>query len=424
MLCLLIDPTRVRIPASQFLEVVRISIDNAVTENTRRTYQIAQNHWDRFVVMIGRGEDPWLLQESKDEIEILLIGFMHWYKTGQLFENVFAEDVGRSQASFSTVMAGLRHHFVSHGAGHLALLLTSEVVAKARKGVGKMVTTRQVPGGLAKLPITAEFMDIIWADVAESPDNPNEWKTFMVALGTSFCYNFVWRVSNLTNETAMHGLRCSDVSISYTVDGVQATAPFPWATVQWDEEVNIYLCQMTNKTSEQHEHISTLTTRENRDSFLIGHIRSWITAAKWSSNNDLFFSLRYESDVNGKEYVKFLRRVDVATAVKNAAITLGLDPTLYSSQSCRKGGGTTMYMNNTNIEDIRHQAGWAVDSSMFSRYVRMDNSTPGAMASSQTRQVQQAHLLLMQHVRLNRDRTGRSDSTSQDPSIVQVGQAD
>lgn len=423
MLYVWIEGTRVKLPASQFLEVVRISVDNAVSENTRRTYQAAQGHWQRFVFIIGRDDDPWLLQESDEEIEILLIGFMHWYKTGQLFEEIFSTDVGRSQSSFTTVMAGVRHFFVSSGASHLASLLNSEVVAKARKGVGRMVSDRTIPDGNAKLPITADFLDLIWADIPTFPDNPTEWKRFMIALGTSFCYNFVWRVSNLTDETTVHGLRCSDVTIVVSDNGVVTTVPFPWVDIDWDAEVNIYLCQMTNKTSQQHEHISTLTSREGRDAFLIGHIRSWITAAHWSSHQDLFFCLRYQSDHNGKEYVKSLRRVDVATVVKDAASALGLDPSLYSTQSCRKGGSTTMYLNNASIEDIQHQAGWTRQSPMFSRYVRMHNSTPGALASTQTEQVHQSQLLLMQNTRLNRGRTRPSVSTSRNPSQVQGGQA-
>jgi hypothetical protein len=349
-------------------------MDNLLTikgieNSTKYNYDRSWHFWPDF--LLGRSQIEFLfLKNLSDRGKRLLVAlFIIWLNNFK----------GCSENKVATILSSIRNVFIKAGIDISPLSdPLSSLTKKTFQGSARDSSIKRLESSNTKLPATFEFLTAIksWKDECgrhlRAGDQSRRLCTYVAS---KFCFNFATRFSNVGHvkiNSDKHAIRRKDV-VFEDISGRRFKIPDYvsflklegiWPTLQsvLDRIVVIVIFIHSSKVRKKVGRVEVLGRRSPEEVLFLEELATWILflcnlgvddASEIKYDGDsLLFSRRYTNN-NKRFYTAKLSRSDICVAIKYAAVSLGLNPALYSSHSWKKASITVMMLNGEKDEVIR-----------------------------------------------------------------------
>ena len=371
-------PTRL---SASDLTLVADTLDSAVRMDLGSSYRRGWQYWQEFLAPRQRVKDPFLKGDSKRARIDLLVLFWHHLR------------VERKLTQPATLFSGVRHFFrtaqrdlsiFSHEsvrAAKVALREPARISSIRRLASAGASHVRSVP--------SVEFLSTLRRWVFTAPATPSQ----VLLMRTRFCtylasvtmFNFGLRSVNvfvdkrILSDTAQHALRSEDVSFLVPNLGWLACGPFAiWfrATLEQSSLTSVLRAVSQSRlylhSSKVHRIVGRTEFINRRSPLEIQFLCDfawWIGVGCELDLDDpqtFVFARGFSRDGSSTPYsVRFGRRSDVTSALKAAAVSMGLPPDHYSSRSWRIAAATLLRSMGQEEEAIRSLGNWSSEASFL-----------------------------------------------------------
>ena len=339
-------------------------VKRGVGKTTASDYELYLPRWTSFLA--SREFEGYDLLEglSRTTRVVLLINFMD-------SENCLGHDFGKAM---SAIRCHLRNNLQDTGYFKDELISTAR---KALKPSSRILSERRAKR--TRLPTPYEF--VVWLRAVYWGQGEIEYR--MCYLGIAVSYNYGLRASEYTHDSKLkgkHAIMSNDVFfVTSTGDRLR-----PWEIVAELEIASVVsgtLSVVSSKNITDGDPRSLFLTRVSPvESQLLDDTLAWCIESKVQPG-DIFFS-RYKADSRGTIRRKQLIPKMVNAALKEAAVTFGLPPAMFSSHCNRIGCASDLAAYGVQDGDLKKFIGWSSDSSLL--YQRGSEKDPSALRAGAT----------------------------------------
>jgi hypothetical protein len=361
-------------------------LGTSVTSGTMAGYEREWRTWVEFVSRKSRrtDADPYL-RDCSDKTKVLMIC--------HLFEE--RHRAGKREKAATGITAAIRKHFA------LALEETrwmdAQAIAVGRKACKRTSQENREyvksGSGRARLPVwfalIEQLREDLWVNRGFGPDDIDSKMTYITAM---FGFDIAMRAGEATHvggNAEEHTIKCEDVVVHLmspvSYEGVLRYS-LRGGTTAFHQSVDpcnvrmVEVCALTHKPGVINTTKQIKRNSEEEEEFL----EDLVCFMKWSgaTSQEPLFSRRSTSR-NGTIRHKVCRARMVTDVLKAEVTRQGLDPTLFSFHSLRKGAVTLMKALGVSREETLARGNYSRASVMIDTTYNYDSSGTrplGAMA--------------------------------------------
>jgi hypothetical protein len=356
----------------------------SVTVKTMAGYEREWRTWTDFVARKSQraGADPYL-RDCTDKTKVLMIC--------HLFQE--RHRAGKREKAATGITAAIRKHFA------LALEDTAWMEAQAI-AIGRKACKRtsqenreyvKSGAGRARLPVwfalIEQLREDLWVNRGFGADNIDSKMTYITAM---FGFDIALRAGEATHiggGAEEHTINCEDVVVHLSSPAVyqgEACYSLRGGTVAFSdlvEPANVHMveiCALTHKPGVINTTKQIKRSSEEEEEFL----EDLMNFMKWSgaTSQEPLFSRRTTAP-NGATRYKVCRARMVTEALKAEVTRQGLDPTLFSFHSLRKGAVTLMKALGVSREETLARGNYSKGSVMIDTTYNYDSSGIGPLGA-------------------------------------------
>jgi hypothetical protein len=356
----------------------------SVTVRTMAGYEREWRTWVEFVARKSQRThaDPYL-RDCSDKTKVLMIC--------HLFEE--RHRAGKREKAATGITAAIRKHFAL--ALEETVWMDAQAIAVGRKACKRTSQENREyvksGSGRARLPVWFALIEYLredlWLDRGFGPDHIDSKMTYITAM---FGFDMALRAGEATHiggGAEEHTIKCEDVVV-HLVSPVayegESRYSLRGGTMAFSHSVDpanvrmVEICALTHKPGVINTTKQIKRSSEEEEEFL----EDLISFMKWSgaTSQEPLFSRRATA-ANGKVRHKICRARMVTEALKAEVTRQGLDPTLFSFHSLRKGAVTLMKALGVSREETLARGNYSRGSVMIDTTYNYDSSGTGPLGA-------------------------------------------
>jgi hypothetical protein len=330
-------------------EVVSNWIAGGLCESTLAKYQKGWNLWTQHIEAEGYGSNLYLDNVNRKE----------FIKVAVLFIRGVCLGSKGSMTAMEIAMTGVSSGFVR--ASKCTLLLRCDTIKLARKASIKQTVAMQIYGSRndKKLPMVLDMLVWLRNQYWVGKDWLTQVDSKITYLGAAVANDGILRISEYAlARGSAHMMRCKDVAIEVTglLTPVQPGELRQALSVPGRSVVRIQLHIPKHRSkvagSERKINLNWRGPASPYGIQLVADFVEFCLHEGGTGDDPLFSRIRH-----GR--TKLLNYDMVAHRVKASATACGLDPTVFSTHSCRSGGATAICAAGWARTKIQQRGGWS-----------------------------------------------------------------
>jgi hypothetical protein len=359
-------------------------LGGSVTIGTMKGYEREWKVWTEFVARKSRrtDADPYMREQS-DRTKVLMVC------------HLFAErhQAGKREKAATGITAAVRKHFAL--AMESTEWMSAEAIGVARKSCKRTSQENReyikAGSGRARLPVwfalIEKLREDMWVNKGFGPDVIDQKMTYIAAV---FAFDMAMRAGEATHvggEAEDHTTLCEDVVIHLTDpvihEGLSQLSLRGGSAAITDlvEPSNvrmIEICALTHKPGVINATKEIRRGSEEEEEFLEDLV-SFMKHSGATSREPLFS--RRAALTNGTVRHKVCRPRAVTEALKAEVVRQGLEPTLFSFHSLRKGAVTLMKALGVSREETLARGNYSRASAMIDTTYNYNSSGTGPLGA-------------------------------------------